>query len=335
MTKTHVAGLDLKLLPALDALLRLRNVTRAAAEVGLSQPAMSRALARLRDLQADPLLVRTRSGYALTPRALEIQPQVGLAVRNLRDVFQRRAFDPSQERRSVRLAAADVNAILLLPGITARLAVEAPGVDIRVESYRADTVERLERGALDFVFALSSTPLPPGTYSEVVAEDRLAIVMRRGHPAAKKPWSVADYGKYEHVGVALMGDGQSDIDALLAGKGVARRIAVVTPYFMAALAAVASTDRVTTISAGLALRFAAALDLILRAPPFGDSSLRIALVCSHVRATDPFLSWFRTVVREVAARAMPGAKTHGKARRARAIAGQGLSPRRQDLTHAI
>jgi DNA-binding transcriptional LysR family regulator len=315
MQKAHIVGLDLKLLPALDALLRRRNVTRAAAEVGLSQPAMSRALARLRDLQADPLLVRTRSGYALTPRALEIQPQVALAMRSVGEVFKRTAFDPAKERRTVRLAAADSNTILLLPGIASRLAAEAPGVGIRVEQYRPDTVERLQGGALDFAFALSTTPLPPGAYSEIVAEDRLVLVMRRGHPAARKKWSVADYAKQEHVGVALIGDGQSDIDAWLAGKGVSRRVGLITPYFMAALAIVASTDRVTTISAALAERFAAAFGLIVRPPPLGETRLKIALVCAHVRAADPFLGWFRTVVREVAAGAMPGERSP-KARRA-------------------
>ena len=95
MREVNIAGLDLNLVPALDALLRQRNVTRAAAEVGMSQPAMSRALARLRDLQGDPLLVRTGSGYALTPRAQAIQPQLALAMRALRDTFQQHASIPA------------------------------------------------------------------------------------------------------------------------------------------------------------------------------------------------------------------------------------------------
>ncbi|HEY1447986.1 MAG TPA: LysR family transcriptional regulator, partial [Caulobacteraceae bacterium] len=88
MREVNLSGLDLNLIPALDALLRRRNVTRAAEDVGLSQPAMSRALARLRELQGDPLLVRTRAGYALTPRAQAIQPQLADAISSLRGVFQ-------------------------------------------------------------------------------------------------------------------------------------------------------------------------------------------------------------------------------------------------------
>jgi DNA-binding transcriptional LysR family regulator len=304
MREVNIAGVDLNLVPALDALLRHRNVTRAAKDVGLSQPAMSRALARLRDLQGDPLLVRTRTGYVLTPRAKEIQPQLAQAINYLRSTFQDQKFDPGVEHRTLRLAAADTHTVLILPGVMARLAVEAPGVEVRAEAYRADLYDRLESGALDFAFALSTTQLPPGVYSEDIAEDRVALVMRRRHPAANRKWTIADYAKYQHVGVALVGDGQSEIDAILAAAGISRRLALVTPHFVAALAAVARTDMVTTISAALARRFASGLGLVLRDAPLGETRLQTTMICSHIRAVDPFLIWFRSLVREVAANSM-------------------------------
>ncbi len=304
MREPNITGLDLNLVPALDALLRRRSVTRAAVEVGLSQPAMSRALARLRELQGDPLLVRARNGYVLTPRAQAIRPQLTAAMGNLRDVFRQQGFDPLIERRTLRLAAADMHAVVILPGVVARLAAEAPSVALRVEPYAPDVLERLEGGTLDLAFALSSTSLPPGVYSEIVAEDRLSLVMRRGHPAAGHDWSIAEYAEWQHVGVALLGDGRSEIDAVLARSAVTRRIGLVTPYFTAALAAVACTDMVTTISAALARRFATTLDLLLQAPPFGETRLQSTLVCSHVQAGDPFLAWFRGVVRAVATTSM-------------------------------
>jgi DNA-binding transcriptional LysR family regulator len=301
MRDVNIAGLDLNLVPALEALLRRRNVTRAADDVGLSQPAMSRALARLRALQNDPLLVRTRAGYVLTPRAQAIQPQLAAAVRNLREVFQHSGFDPRIEQRTLRLVAADSQAILLGPGIMARLAAEAPGVDLRFESYGPDAATRVERGDVDLAFALSSVPLPPGIYSQSIGEDRLALVLRHGHPMADQPWTIADYAAVKHVTVALVGDGQSEMDARLAAAGVVRRIAHVTPYFAAALEVVAATDMVTTVSAALARRFAPSLGLVLREPPFTPHTLELTLVCSHVRAADSFLIWFRNLVREIAA----------------------------------
>jgi DNA-binding transcriptional LysR family regulator len=138
----------------------------------------------------------------------------------------------------------------------------------------------------------------------VVLHDRLGLVMRRGHPAARRTWSIADYGKYRHVGVSVLGDGQSEMDALLAAKGVTRRIALVTPSFVSALSAVAETDLVTTVSAALARRFAKTFDLVVKAPPIGDDRMTMTLVSSHVRAQDPFLVWFRNLVREVAPKAI-------------------------------
>jgi DNA-binding transcriptional LysR family regulator len=295
----NISGLDLNLVPALEALLRLRNVTRAGDEVGLSQPAMSRALARLRAVHDDPLLVRTGRGYALTPRARAMQPQLASAVQSLREVFEQPVFDPAAERRVLRLAATDTHTILLIAGVMRRLAAEAPGVDLRVEAYGPDLFERMDSGALDLAFGLTSTPLPPGAYSEVVFQDKLALVMRRGHPGAGRAWSIADYAAHRHVGVALLGDGQSEIDALMAARGATRRIALVTPHFMAALAAVAASDMVTTVSAALARRFAPALGLVLMDPPFASAELEMTLVSSHIRAADPFLAWFRSLVRDV------------------------------------
>ena len=304
MHQVNINGLDLNLVPALEALLRLRNVTRAAADVGMSQPAMSRALSRLRYLQNDPLLMRTRTGYALTPRALAIQPDLSLALRHLAGVFEEQVFDPASEHRTVRLAATDAQNVLLMPGLMARLAREAPGVRVRAETYSANLWDRLEGGDLDFAFALASTPLPPGAQSELVADDRLALVMHQSHPAAGRDWTITDYSHYGHVGVALLGDAQSEIDGLLAAHGVSRRIALVTPHFMAALAVVASTDLVTTLSVALARRFQAAFGLTLQDPPFAQTNLQITLVSSHIRATDPFVAWFRRIVRDVAAEAM-------------------------------
>jgi DNA-binding transcriptional LysR family regulator len=304
MREPHISALDLNLVPALDALLRRRNVTRAAEEVGLSQPAMSRALGRLRDLQCDPLLVRTRAGYALTPHAQAIQPRVAEAIATLLEVFRPLAFDPAQARRTVRLAGADTHTILILPGLMARLGAEAPAVDLRVEPYRPDTLARIESGELDLTFALTGTPLPPGAYSEVVGTDRLALAMRRGHPAAERAWRLADYAAFDHVGVALTGDGQSEIDARLASHGVARRIALVTPHFTAALATVAATDMVTTISRALARRFAPSLGLVLKDPPFEAPPLETTLVSSHWRAADPLLAWIRARAREAAVETM-------------------------------
>lgn len=297
MRHVNLNGIDLNLIPPLEALLRRRNVTRAALDVGMSQPAMSRALARLRATLEDPLLVRGQGGLVLTPRASALVPVA--AVAQLRSVFEPARFDPAVTERVVRMAATDSLAILVAPRLMARLARDAPEISLEMVSYREDLIQRMEEGTIDLAFALASTPLPAGARSLPIATDRLALVMRRGHPAARRKWTLADYGRFEQATVAILGDRKSEMDALLAEAGVTRRIAFTSPHFMAALAVVSATDMVTTISEALARRFADRFGLLIKRPPLADVSLMMTLVWSKVRDHDPVLSWFRSLTKEV------------------------------------
>jgi DNA-binding transcriptional LysR family regulator len=304
MTDLNISGLDLNLLPPLDALLRQRNVTHAAEEVGLSQPAMSRALARLREIFGDEILVRVGRNFVLTPRAAGLAPRVAAALAEIRGLYKAPAFDPLAERRIVRIAAIDVQTVLFCGPLMARLRKEAPGVALRFEGYGADILARVESGATDLAFALTNTPLPPGVRSEFVASDRLALVMRRDHPAANRKWRIADYGRYDHVGVTVLGDGLSELDARLAAVGVTRSIPLMTPHFTAALAAVATSDLVTTISRAFARRFADAFGLAVLDPPFPNAELHGTIVWSAVKNGDKLLAWLRGRIGEVAREAL-------------------------------
>lgn len=301
MRQVNLSGIDLDLLPVLDALLRRRNVTQAGIDVGLSQPAVSRALGRLRALFDDPLLVRAPGGLVLTPRAERLAPEVTAVLTAVRGLFRSDDFDPAAIRRTLRLAAADVQILLLLPALQVRLAREAPGVDLRVENYQPQLIARMQRGELDFTFALATTPLPPGAISEALGQDDLVLVHRRGHPLAGQLWQAADYSRVDHVAISLFGDGQSDIDAALAAQGISRRIAVTVPHFISALAIVAETDLVTTISGAFARRFAPLFDLVWCPAPILTDPLILTLVWNHIRSADPVCHWFRDLVRQVAA----------------------------------
>lgn len=305
MREVHLAGLDLNLLPALEALLKRRNVSEAAKDVGLSQPAMSRAFARLRDVLGDQLLVRVPGGgYTLTPRGEGLSAQLIATLDHVKAVFREPSFDPARVQRTIRIAGIDTHTILLAPALMARLAQEAPGIDIRFENYGPDLVERVETGRLDMAFATSTTPLPPGARSESYAQDRLVLVLRRGHPMANRKWDIEDYGKVSHVGISILGDAGSELDAQLAKVGVHRRMALVTPHFIAALAAVSQTDMATTMSRVFASRFSEQFGLILKEPPLPNIELELTLVWSHVRAADPVLAWVRKVIGEVAKETM-------------------------------
>jgi DNA-binding transcriptional LysR family regulator len=301
MREVNLAAIDLNLLPALEALLKRRNVSQAARDVGLSQPAMSRALARLREVLSDVLLVRAPGGgYVLSARAEALAGRLTGALDEVKGVFREPIFDPAKVERTIRIAGLDMHGILLAPALMRRLAQEAPGISIRIESYGPDLVQRMETGRLDLAFATSTTPLPPGSRSEAFASDRLALVMRRGHPMAKRRWTIEDYGRVNHAAISILGDPGSELDAQLARAGVERRIALVTPQFIAALAAVGGSDMVSTLSRVFAQRFADTFGLILKEPPLPAHDLNLTLVWNSVRTSDPVLTWVRRVIGETA-----------------------------------
>lgn len=327
MRELNLNGIDLNLLPPLEALLRLRHVTRAAEDVGLSQPAMSRALGRLRALIGDPLLVKGASGLVPTPRALALVPLVSAALSHTRSVFQQTDFDPSAAKQIVRIAAADSQAILLAPALAAVLAREAPSVTLQIVPISADLVQRMESGSVDFGFALATTPLPVGARSLPLETDRLAVVMRRGHPAARRVWRLEDYARYDNATVSILGDRHSEMDAILAEAGLTRRIGFTSPHFTAALAMVAATDMVTTISEKFARRLASTFDVVMKPAPFAASALPVVLVWSHLRDHDPLHMWLRGRIKDLAA------ETGGSPLRPRANSGTrpgkgGTGPRR-------
>ena len=303
MREVNLAGVDLNLLPALEALIRRRNVTRAGADVGLSQPAMSRALARLRALLDDPILVRTSGGLSPTARAQALLPQLGLALDRLGEALRPGGFDAAALDRTFTLASTDVHSLLLGPPLLARLRALAPRSRLRFEPIAGDVRERVEAGDVDIVFAVASSPLPPGALSETLAGDRLALALRRGARRGGGPWTLEEYASREHVTVSIFGDRQSEIDAELGRAGLARRIAFTTPHFLSALAAAGATDCVTTLSAALARRFADAFNLELHEPPLRAPAFETTMAYSAARANDPGLAWLRARLREAAAEA--------------------------------
>src|ERR1700683_3638697 len=143
MPDLNLRSVDLNLLPALDALLRRRHVTRAAEEVGLSQPAMSHMLGRLRHVLGDELLVRGPSGLALTSRAEELMPRVATALSAVRTIYRPAAFEVSKIKRVLHVVGCDLHSILFGPGLLARIRDEAPGIELCMENYTRNVFKRL------------------------------------------------------------------------------------------------------------------------------------------------------------------------------------------------
>ncbi len=298
MRHEHLRSIDLNLLPVLDALLRYCSVTAAAEAVNLSQPAASRALSRLRALLDDPLLVRGPKGFVLTARAESLRPALAEVLLGIGGLITENPLNPATEQRVFQIAMSDAHAVLLMPSLIARLAREAPGITLAIASYGADLPLRMATGEVDIVFALSTTPLPPGAVSFPLVRDQLAVVVGAQHPKAGADWQIEDYAQWPSIVISLIGDGTSDLDTLLSRHGVTRRIASVVPNFVTALSIVGATDAVTTVSRAAAQRFRSTFGLVLLDVPFAERELDMTLVTAATRSGDRLLAWLSNVIRD-------------------------------------
>lgn len=305
MHEKHLRGIDLNLLTLLDALLRHGGVGAAAAAVNLSQPATSRALARLRALFDDPLLVRTGGSTRLTPRALGLAEPVARILDEVRAVLAPATFDPASWTGRVTLAATDHQAITLLPALLARLRFAAPGLDIEVRAMNAAAVEPLRAGVIQLGFGLAGSNTA-GLHTRALYRDEFVTLMRRDHPAAAAPLTPARYAALDHAVVSVLDDEPGVVDIALAEVGLRRRVVLRQPHFYAALAICAATDLLVTLPFSVAERFAAPFALEQRPAPIGGGPFTISLLWSPVLAGDPAQAWLRDAV-------LAAAKTAGLA----------------------
>lgn len=299
MREVNLRRVDLNLLAVLEALLDERNVTRAAERLGMSQPAASRALARLRGLFGDPLLVDGRSGYLLSARAEQIRPTLARTLAGIDDMIRATPFDPAGATGSLRLMMPDLTAASLAPRLIARLGAEAPGLDLDLQPPNASLIELLESDAVDLAVGVFDDA-PAGIRRRALFEDRFLTMMRTGHPAAKRRLTLSRYLEMGHIVVSVTGVGPTPIDTALARIGRRRRVPVRVPNFLAAVEIAAQSDLIMTLPQSLS-RTAAGMDrLVTLPPPIALARFTMSLLWHSRRQDEPQHAWLRRMVVEAA-----------------------------------
>lgn len=295
-----VSPVDLNLLAVLDAILQTASVGRAAEQVGISKPAMSHALNRLREQIGDPVLVRAGQTWHLSERAVAMREQVRELAEGARDVLGKGVvFDPASSNKEFRVHATDHMLALVGGGLGAALAKEAPHCSLRFLSIQPDDASALRSGQVDL--ALGVFPdLPPEFRTQALFHERFACVVRRGHPRVDGKLTLKCYLAMKHVLVAPRGLSGSTVDGVLKERGLSRKVTRFVPYFVVALDLVARTDCVVTISERLASQYADRFGLQVLRPPITLPTYAIHQVW-HPRAdADPSHRWFRQLVARVA-----------------------------------
>lgn len=294
-----LAKIDLNLLPLLDAILTSESVGKAAALVGLSKPAASHALARIREQIGDPILVRAGQKWVLTQRATALAPRVRAALTEARSVLSAdRAFDPRELRREFRIHAADQMLSLLGLALGHAVTMAAPNVGLRFLPLEADEAHAL-RTDVDLALGVFHD-LPPELRVQKLFDDAFACAVRVGHPKVKSKLTLETYLALRHVVIAPRGRPGSVVDDALAERGYARRAVRWVPYSASALEFVAESDCVVTLSERLARRLATRYQVQVLPPPLPLPPCAGAQVWHSRLDADPAHGWMRRLVAKVA-----------------------------------
>jgi DNA-binding transcriptional LysR family regulator len=295
-----IRAVDLNLLKAFDALINERTVTRAALRIGLSQPAMSHALSRLRSLFADDLFVRTATRMEPTTRAREIAPLVSMAIEHVEAALSLGAgFDPAKSAAVFTAGMAEYAEIALVGRLARGFAREAPGATLRLlPASGHEAIEQLERGATDV--AVAHLPhVPAHVDATILLRDPFVVAARKGHPIAAQPLSLETYAAQQHVLVSPRGATSGALDGILVDFGLKRRIALLVATYLAVPAALGASDLVATVPRRTAEQIAITAEIAIMPLPI-DFAMTVSMAWHRRTASDARQVWFRTLLVEAA-----------------------------------
>src|ERR1700704_741611 len=303
MAPMNLASTDLNLLVAFDALMAERSVTRAGRRIGLGQPGMSAALARLRATFHDELFVRI-PGKPMRPttRAVALHASIAEILTRVGQVLDAPAtFDPATARASIRIATGEPAGTLVAPRLLGVLSVKAPGINIRLLTLdKRDAFDRLDRGDIDLVFS-TFTKVPKRIRRERLFTDAYVCVVRREKTRRNigQTIDLETYVTTPHILATLAGDDRGVVDEALAKLGRHRRVAVTVPHIFLIPPLVAETGMISHLPRRIAAEVLRGSDLVMLSPPVALPEWHIDMYWGAASASEPAAAWLRTRLSEI------------------------------------
>lgn len=304
----NVSRVDLNLLVYLDVLLRERNVTRAAEELGISQPAMSNSLRRLRDLFSDPILVRTSDGMVPTDRAMELMPLVrNVLIAAEEAILPKAEFEPKISNRIFRIMASDYTECTLLPVLLRQIRQSAPGVCIDVMTPSDVNFYDVERGKVDLIINRFDS-LPQSFHQVHLWEDSFCCVVSANNPVINN-WNLQTYLNSNHVWVSKTGMGVGVgmtpddvqrlgwVDEALSKLDKKRNIGVFTRHYQAAIRLAEQDDLIVTLPSLAVNAVSNKEKVVVLNPPFEIPKMGLKMVWSPLLQHDPGHKWMRQLIK--------------------------------------
>ena len=295
----HINGIDLNLLRVFDAVYRQHSVSRAAEQLGMTQPAVSQSLTRLRLLLQDALFTRAQGGVQPTPRAQRLAPLVRSALEALQQALaEPQHFEPASSHKLFRIHMSDIGEGRFLPPLMARLRELAPGVRLETLPLRpAEITTALDEGRIDFAFGF--LPKVKDTQQALLLKDRYVVVLRADHPFARRPRRgqalLADLRTLEYVAVRT----HADTLRILQLLRLEECVRLVTEHFMVLPAIVRETDLAVIMPRNIARRFAEPDRFAIVEPALPLKDFSVALHWSWRFENDPAHRWLRQVIVEL------------------------------------
>lgn len=297
LRNSELRRIDLTLLLVFLGLLRHRKASAVAAELGLTQSAISQALKRLREIFRDDLFLRLPHGMEPTATALALEDNVAQAVESLRGALGvAKAFDPTKAEGTLRVAALDAEQAVLIPALVARLRKSAPRLRLSALPLgRNDAVAALNDGRVDL--ALGFLWNMPSQMSAQRLYDETFLVAGRPKLLPHAPRiSLEDYCAAEHVLISPGGDMHGVVDERLAAMNRSRLVVLGLPAFLPALAAVAASNALVTLPARVAQKFAKGFGLVTATPPLAVRSFSVSAYWHRRNDAQPQMQWLRTLL---------------------------------------
>lgn len=290
----NLRRIDLNLLLCLHALLEEKHVSRAATRLHKSQPAMSHALAHLRRIFNDPLLVRRAGKLSLTSKATELLPLLGQSLQQLETLFQAPTFDPKHETRSFRLAMSDYGASIILPTLVRTLRRQAPNIELFIsQGSREAMLAQVMDAEVDIAFGVFPSGITPALKQQVLFEENFVCVADASTVDHTGTLSLDQWLARPHVTVAMQPHLNNEIDLALHAVGAKRHVLVSLPHWGVATTLIAGTDLLLTVAKRTIRPEGLAPTLHCFAPPLAIASFNFVQVWHTRRDADPAHHWLR------------------------------------------
>lgn len=297
----NINSSDLNLLSVFYALARDKSTTKAAQSLGLSQPAVSHALNRLREMFKDPLFVRASRGLVPTKKALELAEPIERLLKDAESILNEKvSFDPKTEVREFRISTTDYFEIVALPHILKRLSKEAPGIRIVSSATQGHLQkQQFESGTIDLSIAGFFGELPEGYFQQTVFRDDFVCVGRKGNPHLKGTLTPSKYGEARHILISPQGDMKSRSAAALKKLKYEQKFQAGVASFISPAWMIAESDLLLTCPRKLAEAYTRYLPLEMSKLPFSLDGISVVQVWHARHHKDPAHTWLRALIKEV------------------------------------